>query len=144
MLESESAVPALPADQGSRSIAAARDYRLTANTTAFTLDAPAAGLAVLEESFVPDDFRARINGRPAPVLRVNHIFKGVALPAAGTYRIEFEYWPHLLTPALYTALGGVLAILAGLVALLRTPRRSGPVRPTPPAQKPAATAASPA
>ena len=144
VLENEALAPALPPDQGSRSIAAARDYRLTANKTAFTIDAPHAGVAVLNESFVPDDFRARVNGRPAPVFRVNHIFKGVALPAAGTFRIEFEYWPHLLTPALYTALGGVLAILASLVALLRTPRRSAPVHSTPAAQKTTAAVASPA
>ena len=120
VLENEGAVPALPADQATRTITAARDYRLTANTTAFTLDTPAAGLAVLEESFVPDNFRARINGRPAPVLRVNHLFKGVALPAAGTWRVEFEYWPHLLTPALWVALAGLLSVLAGAAWVLRS------------------------
>ena len=124
ILENEPATPALPADQATRTIAAARDYRLTANTTTFTLDAPSAGLAVLVESFVPDNFRVRINGQPAPVLRVNHIFKGVALPAAGTYRIEFEYWPRLLTPALYVALAGLLATLGCAVWLLKGAARS--------------------
>ena len=129
--EHEPNAPNLPAEQGSRLVAAARDYRLTANTTAFTIDAPHAGVAVLNESFVQDDFRARVNGRPAPVFRVNHLFKGVALPAAGTYRVEFEYWPHLLTPALWLALGGLLAALAGTGWLLRTPPRSAPAAPAP-------------
>ena len=120
VLESEAQVPALPPDQSTRTVAAGRDYRLTSNTTAFTVDAPGAGLAVLTESFVPGNFRARINGRPAPILRVNHIFKAVALPAAGTYRIEFEYWPRVLTPALYLSLAGLLGILGAIVWLLRT------------------------
>ena len=116
----ESAAPNLPAEQGPRLVSAARDYRLTANTTAFTIDAPHAGVAVLNESFVADDFRARINGQPAALFRVNHLFKGVALPAAGTYRVEFEYWPHFLTPALYLALGGLLGVLAGGAWMLKT------------------------
>jgi hypothetical protein len=101
---------------------AAHDYRLTSNTTAFTIEAPRAGVAVLEESYVPDNFRVRINGQPAPVLRINHIFKGVTLPAAGTYRIEFEYWPRVLTPALWLALGGFIAVLGGAAWLWATKR----------------------
>jgi hypothetical protein len=109
--ESDSGMPALPSDQNTREVVAATDYRLTSNTTSFIVEAPRAGVAVLEESFVPKDFRARINGQSAPVLRINHIFKGVALPAAGKYRIEFEYWPHVLTQALWLALAGLLATL---------------------------------
>ena len=119
VLENEAQVPVLPPDQKSRTIAAGRDYRLTSNTTSFTVEAPGSGLAVLTESFVPENFRARINGQPAPILRVNHIFKGVALPAAGTYRIEFAYWPRVLTPALWVALAGLLSVLAGAAWVLR-------------------------
>ena len=115
----EPGVPALPAKQLGRQLAAGRDYRLTANATAFTIDAAGPGLAVLNEAFVTDGFRARINGRPAPILRVNHIFKAVALPAAGTYRIEFEYWPRVLTPALWVSLGGLLTTLGAALWLLR-------------------------
>ena len=126
VLESEAQTSVLPPDQKSRTIAAGRDYRLTSNTTSFTIEAPGAGLAVLTESFVPDNFRARINGQPAPILRVNHIFKAVALPAAGTYRIEFEYWPRVLSSALRLALAGVLATLGCAVWVLRWRLKSRP------------------
>ena len=128
MLENEAQAPVVPPDQSSRTIAAGRDYRLTSNTTSFTIEAPGAGLAVLMESFVPENFRALVNGRPVPILRVNHIFKGVALPAAGSYRVEFEYWPHLLTPALYVALAGLLSVLAGAVLLLKVGGRNSKER----------------
>ena len=127
VLEDEAQVPSLPPDQGARTISAARDYRLTSNRTAFTIEAPHAGLAVLTESFVPENFRARINGQPAPILRANHIFKAVALPAAGTYRIEFEYWPRVLTPAFWLALAGALATLGAAVWLRCSAREPAPV-----------------
>ncbi len=121
VLENEQGVPALSSGQADRTISPARDYRFTSNTTAFTIDASGPGLVVLNETFVADSFRARVNGKPAPILRVNHIFKGVALPAAGTFRVEFEYWPRVLTPALYVALCGFLATLGTAACLLRRP-----------------------
>jgi hypothetical protein len=117
----------LPADQISRRIVAARDYVLASNRTTFTIDAPGAGLAVLSESFIPDDFRARVNGAPARVFRVNHLFKGVALPAAGTYRVSIEYWPHLLTPALAVGIAAVVLVLVG-AGFAFFPIRIRPVR----------------
>lgn len=105
-------VPPLSADQDSRRIVAARDYRLTSNATAFTIDAPAAGLAVLSEVFAEGEFRARLNGQPVPILRINHAFKGVALPGAGTFRVELAYWPQIMTPALWTSLAGLVAVFA--------------------------------
>jgi hypothetical protein len=112
---------ALPAELSGRRVVPARDYRLTSNRTAFTIDAPAAGLAVLTESAVPDDFRVTLNGTPAGVVAVNHIFKGVQLPAAGRYRVEFAYWPHLLSPALrIAAVSAALILLAALCTLCRS------------------------
>ena len=108
-------------DPPARQILAAHDYRLTANTTSFTIDAPAAGVAVLNESFVPDNFRAYINGYQVPYFRVNHISKGVELPGPGTYRIQFVYWPHLLGTTLWIALGGLVLIIASGTALLFVP-----------------------
>jgi hypothetical protein len=104
-----------------RVTAAARDYELTTNRTTFTIDAPRAGVAVLTEAFMRDAFRVTINGAPATYFRVNHAFKGVVLPAAGQYRITFQYRPPLLPLALGLSAAGLLLGLAGL-SFARHPR----------------------
>lgn len=105
----------LPANLDGRAIVAARDYRLTPNSTQFVVEAPAAGIVVLTEAWYERDFQVTVNGAPAPYFRVNHAFKGVALPAAGRYTIRFEYWPQHFTVALWAGLAGlVLLPLAGL------------------------------
>jgi hypothetical protein len=53
----------------------ARDYRLTNNTTTFTVDATAPGVAVLTEAYVRGDFRVTLNGAPVDYFRVNHAFR---------------------------------------------------------------------
>jgi hypothetical protein len=125
----EPLAPALPEDLTTRQVAPARDYRLTANKTVCTFDASGPGVAVLSEAFVRDGVRALVNGQPAPVFRLNHFLRGVALPAAGTYVVEWEYWPRVLTPALWVSgvsLGLMLMTGIGLVigSRPRPPRRA--------------------
>ncbi len=96
-----------------RAVVAATGYQLTTNRTSFTLAAPTAGIAVLHETYWPRDFLATLNGDPVPVLRVNHLFKGVVIPAAGTYRVEFRYRPHRFSLAL-----GLAGIGAAIVAVM--------------------------
>ena len=68
-------------------------YQLSTNSTRFTVRATGAGVAVLGETFLPDDFRATLNGRRVDYLRVNHVFKGVLIPSAGEWKVAFEYRP---------------------------------------------------
>lgn len=96
-----------------RAIVPARDYAFTPNTTAFVVDAPGPGVVVLSEAFYPEDFRVTLNGAPTPYFRVNHAFKGVVLPAAGSYAIRFEYWPQHFTAALVAGATGLFLLLAG-------------------------------
>ncbi len=103
-----------------RTVTPARDYWFTTNSTRFTIDAPAAGLAVLTEAFVPGAFEVTVNDRPAAYFRVNHAFRGIVLPQAGEYRICFTYRPALLRPALALSAAGLL--LLG-VAVWLGPRR---------------------
>ena len=104
-------------DQGGP-IVPARDYRLTSNTTTFSVDAPAPGVAVLTEAYVPGDFRVTLNGAPAECFRVNHAFRGVKIPAAGKYVISYSYWPRHFTLSLVLASGGAL-VLAGWLFMIR-------------------------
>jgi len=103
---------------------AATGYALTSNRTAFDIQATGPGVAVLLESWFPGDFEATVNGRPASYFRVNHAFKAVYLPAAGTYRVAFAYWPRHLSLALGVAATG-LALGAGTAAVVAARRRSG-------------------
>ena len=123
--ESESS-SSLPTALPGRQVVAADDYRLTSNTTTFTVEAVAAGVAVLTETYEAENFRVTVNGTPARYFRANHAFCGVHIPQAGRYTITFSYWPRLLTPALWFSAAG-LALLAVTLAMIFTtrPRKDG-------------------
>ncbi len=105
--------PTLPDDLASRTVKPASDYRLTANSTGFTVDAPSAGVAVLTETFYPDSFQVSLDGKPAPYFRVNHAFKAVSIPSPGWHEITFTYRPRHFTLALFLAGAGLALGLAG-------------------------------
>lgn len=91
----------------------ARDYRLTVNTSRFTVTAPGAGVAVLGETYLPGEFRAALNGTAVPYFRVNHAFKGIVIPAAGEWTVEFTHRPvHWSLSLMLAALGAI--VLVGL------------------------------
>jgi len=78
-----------------------------------TLAAP--GLVVLADSFYPG-WQATVDGRPAAIVPVNHLFRGVAA-AAGTHRVRFEYRPASVRYGASISLAGlVLAACAALAA----------------------------
>ncbi|HEU5078052.1 MAG TPA: hypothetical protein VFT72_02500 [Opitutaceae bacterium] len=108
----------------------ARDYDLGPNSTKFTVSAPTAGVAVLMENYLSDDFQVKVNGRVAPYLRVNHAFKAVALPAAGDYEIEFRYRPKLMNVAEGISLFSFIAALFALFWGLNGGRKSQQQPPT--------------
>jgi len=100
-----------------RTVAPARNYRLTTNTTAFDIDASGPGLVALTEAWLPHDFLVTLNGKRVQYLRLNHAFKGVFIPAAGQYHLEFTYRPQRFTLALNLAMLGLgfLGLSAWLV-----------------------------
>lgn len=112
------APPTLAPELAGRAIVPASEYRLTENTTSFTVRASTRGVIVLTETFWPGDFRAELNGRKAPVLRLNHAFKGVAVEAAGDYRVTFRCVPkNFPRNLLLSALGAVLSAASLILAL---------------------------
>jgi hypothetical protein len=96
----------------------AREYTQTVNTSRFAVVAPRAGIAVLGETFLPGEFRATLNGAPVPYFRVNHAFKGVVIPSAGEWTVQFEYRPSRWHVSLIGAGLGVVT-LAGLAVQAR-------------------------
>jgi uncharacterized membrane protein YfhO len=74
------------------------------------VDAPAGGWLVVRDLYWPG-WKARVDGRPVPLLPADGVFRAVALPA-GTHQVEFRYRP------LSFGLGGILSVLAALGLLL--------------------------
>ncbi len=115
--------PRVSGDLATRKISAAINYKLTTNTTSFTVSSSGPGFIVLTEAYEKDNFRATLNGKPVPYVRVNHAFKGIYVDAAGTYDVRFEYWPRGLSTTL--VLFGVGVGLVGLALGFVYFRREG-------------------
>ena len=75
---------------------------------------------VLTDSYNPD-WKVTVNGKPAPLLRANQMFRAVAL-SPGTHRITFRYRPLSLQWGAAVTLMAALAI--GLFAWRRPGRRN--------------------
>jgi hypothetical protein len=96
-------------------------YRLTENSTAFSITAPRDGVAVLTETYWDGYPHASIDGRPAPVVRINHAFIGVPV-TAGTHRVEIRYRPRYFdVTLLIAAVSALLLALSGFLACRADP-----------------------
>lgn len=62
------------------------------------------------------NWKATVDGKPVPVLRVDYMFQGIVLPEAGTHQIAMWYAPSSLPHAVQTA--GLLAGVGALIWLL--------------------------
>jgi hypothetical protein len=118
-----SALAALPRELANRVIVPATNYALTENTSAFDVRATGPGVVVLTETFWPGDFRAELNGRRTPVLRVNHAFKGVVIESAGDYHVIFRYVPRKFPHRLILCGVGAGLLALSLILALRPGRR---------------------
>jgi hypothetical protein len=107
---------------GASTLTPATHYRLTENTTSFTVRANGPGTIVLTEAFWPGDFRATVNGHHAPIVRLNHAFRGVVVDSAGEYRVTFRYWPRDFTRNLTLSALGALLLAASVFLALRPAR----------------------
>ncbi len=116
-----SPVPRVSGDLSKRTVVAATRYKLTTNTTSFTVTSGGPGFIVLTEAYEKGNFRATLNGRPVPYIRVNHAFKGIYVDQAGTYEVRFEYWPEGLSATLVLFGVGLGLIAAALVFVWRRP-----------------------
>jgi hypothetical protein len=113
----------LSANVRTRAVVPASAYRLTEDSTAFTVEAPGPGLAVLNETGWAGYGAAQVDGQPTPVIRVNHAFAGVFLATAGSHRIVVTYRPRRWPLLLGLSGGAALALAAAGLGTLSRPRR---------------------
>ena len=116
------ALARVPGKVETRTTTPATDYRLTENTTSFRVRSNGPGMIVLTEAFWPGDFRAELNGRKTPILRVNHAFKGVLVDGAGDYAVTLRYWPRNFPRYLLLFCAGAALAAASLFLALRPVR----------------------
>jgi hypothetical protein len=92
----------------------------------FTIDAPADGYVVVNETWFPG-WHATIDGEPAPVLRGNVIMRAVPV-SAGKHVVEMRFRPGYVLYPLALAFGAWLATLGWALRALRRARREAPPR----------------
>jgi hypothetical protein len=88
---------------------------------------PGAGVLVLVDTYAPG-WHAAIDGRAAPVIRVNGTFRGVCIDRPGSYAIKMIYRPPFWTAFVLGSAAGFLGLLGGtLMPLVRgfTARKLG-------------------
>jgi hypothetical protein len=116
----------LPGDcRGSAEIAEEVPTRLSVS-----VDMQTPGLLLLSDLWY-EGWQATFDGRPVPILRVNHALRGVVVPA-GRGTVMFRYWPPGLTGGLEMAAAGMggLMLWAGVLAWAgRRARRAGAAAP---------------
>ena len=117
---------AMTADQSSDRIT---ELVSDANRSYSEVNSDSPSLLILNEWFTPA-WKARVNGKKQPVLRINQWQTGVLLPA-GKNRVEFEYRPTLFR--ILTVLNRITILLLLLFVALELLRRRwlGIVRPRP-------------
>jgi hypothetical protein len=86
------------------------------NRLRVAVEAPAPAYLVLTDTWFPG-WEARVDGQPAPILRADHAFRAVVVPA-GPSEVEFRFRPRGFVPGLL--LGGLAAAVSAWTA---RPRR---------------------
>jgi Bacterial membrane protein YfhO len=116
-----------PARPGGRP-GAARVVSRTADAVEVEATLSAPGVLVLVEAFDPG-WRVSVDGRPAPVVRANVLFRGVRL-APGRHVVRFAYRPRAAALGLGLTLAGLALALAwgATRAGLKLPGRGGSIQ----------------
>lgn len=113
------------AADGARQSVPATGYRLTANSTEFTVDAPTRGLAVLHESFSPGDIEVTVDGETSIAIRANHAFRAVPILTPGRHIVRFTFVPAVWRLSLGLCMAGLGLLATSVLLIIRGARRAG-------------------
>jgi uncharacterized membrane protein YfhO len=100
-----------PAEQPTSTL---ESFRLEPNDIRTKLQANTSGILTVTESY-SDGWRAVLNGREVPVMRVNGAFLGVRIDSPGSYDLHLQYRPPHWNVSLGMAAAGFLIVLMGTV-----------------------------
>lgn len=92
------------------------------NYQSYTVDAPSQGVLVVSDVWFPH-WQVRVDGKEAPLLRVNHAFRGVMLEP-GRHTVEFAYHSPWLRRGLLVAGASLLVLGLSCVAMAMMRRRA--------------------
>jgi hypothetical protein len=95
-----------------------RETRRSMDEVAFECELTRPGLLVVSEVFYPD-WKATVDGAPAPVLRANHVLRALALPA-GRHEVVFRYDRALIEKSAGISIGAFGLTLFALLGPLVT------------------------
>jgi hypothetical protein len=116
----ERRLPGLP-DGPAAPAGAARFLEYEPDRVVAQAEAQRRSLLVLSDVHYPG-WKATVDGRDAPIERVDYLLRGVMLPA-GAHRIEFRYEPASWRAGWIISLAALLTVAGALVAGLRARRR---------------------
>jgi hypothetical protein len=92
----------------------------TSDRVTLSVQMKTAGLVVLADLW-DKGWKASLNGHPAPILRVNHVVRGVVVPA-GNSSLEFQFTPESFVIGLYSAgLAGIILLISSAIMGLKKP-----------------------
>lgn len=91
--------------------------RYEAETVTIDVATDAPGYLVLTDTYYPG-WQAAVDGRPAPILRADLVFRAVPLEA-GRHTVEFHYRPASFRTGLWVSLAAALLVLMVVLGALR-------------------------
>jgi uncharacterized membrane protein YfhO len=89
----------------------------TLNSVDLTVETTRPAMLVWASTYAPG-WSAYLDGEQVPVTRVNGVFTGACMPAAGSHKVTFRYFPAGLLPGFMISL--VTACVAGLLVVRKT------------------------